>query len=43
MKKALLVSTILILSLGAFAPRSAGQTAGAPITIEYYYKIVPGA
>lgn len=42
MKKALLVSTILILSLGAFARRSAGQTAGAPITIEYYYKIIPG-
>lgn len=42
MNKALVVSTILILSLVGFAPKSAAQTGGTPVTIEYYYKIVPG-
>jgi hypothetical protein len=43
MNKALRILGILILGLGAFAAAwSAEGTGGPPVTVEYYYKIVPG-
>jgi hypothetical protein len=43
MNMAFRVLGILIFGLGAFAAAwGAEGTAGAPITVEYYYKIVPG-
>ena len=43
MNMAFRILGILIFGLGAFAAAwGAEGTAGAPVTVEYYYKIVPG-
>ncbi len=44
MNHSLSILGLSILCLGAFGVRAAsGQAAGQPVTIEYYYKLVPGA
>jgi hypothetical protein len=50
MKNVIFILPLLALNAGALATRGAGQqapspqpAAGGPVTIEYYYKLVPGA
>jgi hypothetical protein len=43
MNESLRLLGVLALGLGAITPaRAAEGTAGGPVTVEYYYKIVPG-